>query len=488
MELKKSAQEVLTQAQMLRLEAGMDKLCIEHVLYGLLLMASYKDDPMNNPELLTEAMELRRDLEKKMRSIASAKHQLYNDALHNNTLFRDASEAIGRASELAVGETISAMDLAHAIWEDPTPTMRALSGLGINECISEDEKYQEVAKPQPPITTNKSQENDKVDGSEDPTPSQMIAVLKMLANMQDNQQEQLRQNSAVKQKNPKVKRKTKMGLFTYRGGAVAAAIQYFLFGIIIPFAVLVALEYFTGIVIAPPSPLVHFVVDTFIVLWAYYILRGVAILIGVANNAFSHFLNLMLDLALISGLTGAVVIAWQMQTVPVWLRVIASLAAILIVSFGAALYDELRSEGDLTKTKIMFHNAEGTPAKIFFQELTKTLILPLLIFSIIWIFNVTVPIWLNRTLWIYGYFLAWSIIGTMWSCIDLSYENSRRIHKGKGVVTFLITAHYLLGITALVIFLYWLFAKFPMKLWVIIVLSVYTLFSLIVAAVAAKNA
>ena len=93
MELSKSTQEVITQAQMLRLETGAESLCLEHVYYGLLLMASYLDAPMNAEEYRKEAKELRKYLETKNRSIASAKHQLSRDAKEDSSLFVDARRA-----------------------------------------------------------------------------------------------------------------------------------------------------------------------------------------------------------------------------------------------------------------------------------------------------------------------------------------------------------------------------------------------------------
>lgn len=498
MELNKSAQEVLTQAQMLRLEAGMDKLCLEHVLYGLLLMASYKDEPMNDPELLTEAKEIRRELEKKMRSIASAKHQLYRDALHNNTLFLDATEAIGRASELAGNGNIGAAELLRAIWEAPTPAMRALAVLVNREYSEEDAKYREASQPQPqvkpephitrpPAKIDKPKENENKPDEEGPTTSQMVAMLKLLAGLQDSQQEELRRNSGKIKKNNRIKRKTKIGLFTYRGGTAAAAIQYFLFGILIPFAVLFALELLTGIVGAPPTPFVQFLVSTFIIFWFYYLLRGVARLVGLANNAFSHFLMLLSDLGLIAALAMNVCTVWQMEAAPVWLRIVTCLAAILVVLVGAVLFDHLRSEGDVTKTKIMFRNVEGTPAKIFFQNLTRQLMVPLLVFSVIWIFRIKVPVWLNKVLWIYAISWVWTNIGMIWNCIALRCVSSSRYHKGKKFAMFLRTAHIMLGPVAIVVFLHWLFAWFPMKTWVIILLAVYSLLSLIIAASSSKE-
>lgn len=487
MELKKSAQEVLTRAQMLRLEAGMDKLCIEHIFYGLLLMASYKDEPMNTPELLPEAKELRRELEKNVRSIASAKHQLYSDAIHDNSLFCDATEVIGRASELAEDGDINAMDLFHATWENQTPTIRALAGLGIRECAKEDAKYREAPIPQMQVTSDKPQNNKEQPGGEGPTPSQMVAMLKLLAELNDNQKNQLRQNSGKVPGNKKVKRKTKLGLFTYRGGTVAAAVQYFLFGILVPLIALSTLEYFTEIVTMPPTAFVGFLVDAFIVLWGYYLARGVARLVGPANNALSHFLMILTDLGLIFFLTDQVCQAWQLDSAPTWLRIVACIAAILVVVFGYTLFNYLRSEGDVTKTKIKLQNVEGTPAKIFFQSFTKQLLFPLLVFSFFWIFKPSVPVWFDKAMWSYILLFGWDIINTMWLCMSLRYDNSSRRHKGKGFVNFMKTFHFMLGVVALVVCLHWLFGWFPMKLWVMILLSVYTLFSLIISIGAAKN-
>lgn len=477
MELSKGAQEVIKQAQKLRLDTDGDKLCVEHIFYGLLLMACYLDEPLNDPEYLGEAKKLRSFLEQNMRSIASATHQLKEGAKENTSKFVDASPMLGRASELAVTGKIGVMELAYAAWETATPTIHALRWARVDALIKEDERYQEKPKDRPAAPRQDDVVRAEKQASGGVTPSQMMAFLALLAAANEQQKTGLRQNAGRRNKN--IRRRTKLGLFTYRGGTVAAAVQYFLFGLLIPFVVLAGLELLTGTVSEPATPLVAFLINVYIILWGFYLFRGAALLLGLISNAFGAFLEILSALALITALTLAVRNAWDLPAVPTWLRIVSCASALVVLLFGTALYEHLRSEGDVTKTKIDFGNIEGTPGKIFFKTLTKELILPLLIFAVIWITRREQPLWAVRCYWIAGFLWLWNVIHNMYTCLELRNQASHHRHKGKRLVRFLQAAHIYLLIVELILLLHWLFAWFPMKVWVIILLSVYTAFMLL---------
>lgn len=487
MELSRGAQAVLTQAQKLRLETNGDKLCVEHIFYGLLRMACYLDAPMDKPEYREDAKKLRSFLEQNMRSIASAVHQLEEDARKDDSKFVDAALMLGRASELARAGEIGVMELANAAWETATPTIRAVKWLRIEALTAEDARYRESPKAQDAdIPGQRHGPEPKKDGADGVTPSQMVAFLALLAAANEQQKTGLRQNAGRKKQ--KVRRKTKLGLFTYRGGTVAAAVQYFLFGLIVPFALLAGLEMATGVVSEPSTPVVAFLVNVYIALWGFYLCRGAALLLGLISNAFGAFLQILSDLALIAALTLSVQAAWQLPVVPTWLRIVSCICGLIVLLFGTALFEHLRSEGDVTKTRIDFGNTEGTPGKIFFKTLSKELMLPLLIFAVIWIARWESPLWAVRIYWIAGFLWLWNVINNMYTCFELRNQTSHRRRKGRRLVKFLRAAHIFFVVPELVVLLHWLFTWFPMRVWVIVLLSVYSAFMLLLSLMYAIGA
>lgn len=278
------------------------------------------------------------------------------------------------------------------------------------------------------------------------------------------------------------RQRTKMGLFTYRGGKAAAIIQYFLFGIFVPalpIAVLAVLHMTTGFLQQPLSPQISFSAMVYVSLWVFYLGRGMSLVFGMASSAFGNFLDIMLDLGLTAALFKAVTLALGLQEVPVWLRIVGCLAALLILLVGSELYRYLKDNEDETKTRIRLSGEEGTPDKIFFHTLTKLLKWPLIGFSFWWILELDLPLWSIKALWIAAFVMVYYIVWIGFVCHGLRYENSRRHRKGARLAKFLLHFHTWMFIPELVLMLHWTFGWFPMKLWVIIVLSIYTLFFLI---------
>jgi hypothetical protein len=492
MELTKAAEACITQAHMLRIGAGVhENLCVEHVFFGLLAMARYLDPPLNQPEYREEGRAVRAVLSEHVRSIACASEYLKNDAKHPKTEYADAAAVIGRATEMAEhsGGSLTAAIFARAVLESTTPGVRAACDAFDSACAGEDAKYRDPApKEAAPEPANRAQKPavPKSEDSGGPTTSQLGALLALLAMMEDEQHDSLKQ-SAKKKKGAKGGGRTKLGLFTYRGGVASAAIQYFLFGIMIPFAALCALEYFTGAVTGAPTPFTGFLINAFIVLWLFYLVRGVNQLLGLIGKAFGHFLDLAADCLLLFGLAEAAKLAYGLFATPVWMRVVICIGSLLVLLVGAAMYQHLSDQGDTTKTKIMFQNVEGTPGMIFFRFLTKELIFPALLFSAFWIFSIGVPAWLEKTLYIYGFLWAWNIVFNMWGCMALRYKASRRRHKGQVLVRFLGSVHTLLLLPGMVLYLHWLFRWFPMKTWVVVLMGVYGLLFLIISIVNLKQ-
>lgn len=359
MELSKSAREIVVQAQMLMLSTGETGLCVEHLFYGVLLLADYLDPPMDKPEFREDGKKVRAWLEEGgMQSVAAARKQLKTDAEDGGSNFEDASAVLGRAAEIADGGEISAMDLARAVMETSTPTILALRGLRNPALAAADARYggklpvlepDMVRDPSHPDEETGRDAGGRADAGpaasggragaaggagnggqngerEGLTPSQLGALLAFMALAQSQQTDGLRQNMnqgagqggpAGGKKSPKVVRRTKMGPFTYRGGTVAAAIQYFLFGIIVPFVGLIALNFVIAKVTGGRSEsatgLPMYLIYLYISLWLFYLARGVALLFGIYSSALGNFLDILCDFGLIALNVRAVKLAWAMQ-------------------------------------------------------------------------------------------------------------------------------------------------------------------------------
>ena len=126
-------------------------------------------------------------------------------------------------------------------------------------------------------------------------------------------------------------------------------------------------------------------------------------------------------------------------------------------------------------------NLRGTPSKIFFQYVTKIAVYPFFVLAIIWIFRLTLPGWLSKTLMIMGFCYFWNVLNTMFSCLVMSSELRRG--AGKKFLVFCKSLVTSLFIPALVVFLYKLFMWGQIKTWVLIVLTIYTVLSTILSIV-----
>ena len=142
MEISKSTQEVLAQAQEFRIETSSgEELCQEHVYYALLLWAGYLDGPWDDPEFRKEAERLRMFLSKNLNSVGAAREYLKETAQKDHSGFTAADKMLGRAIEIAGRKAVSPMDLARAIFEGPGDVIMAANAAVNLSLAPEDAKY-----------------------------------------------------------------------------------------------------------------------------------------------------------------------------------------------------------------------------------------------------------------------------------------------------------------------------------------------------------
>ncbi len=523
MELSKSLQEVITQAQMLRLETNGSTLCVEHLFYGLLLMACYREKPMDAPEYRQEAEKLRFFLDAWVLSIASAKRQLKEDAEEDDSFFADAKETLGRAAEMAGDNPITPMELARAIKENQTPTVRALSGLRIPAALKEDEKYhpkqaeealqqqaaqisgvqpapKPVQKPDPkPVQKPAPAEPVGKEKEEDNEYARIAAALRLLDQQENPKDKRGREKQRQKEAARRGKKRTKIGLITWRGGPVAAAFQYLLAALLIPFAALFALEHFTGFVKAPPTPWAEFGIRIFILLSLFFVIRALIALIraitvsaGGNGQSVSLFLRNLSDLALIAGIMHSVGKVFYgagllSPEFPQWLKIVGSVAAVFVMTFCAVLYGVLNYTEQQKMKKIKYSRMEGRVSQVMLGTVTRQLLLPTAVLLGLWIHDSAMEDWQLKTLWILGFIFAWNVPNIIISCISLATSARWYRGGGEGFFKFLRLFYIFLFVPLLVLFLHWLFSWFPMQLWVMIALGIYTLLAAVFSLIHARS-
>ena len=468
MELSKSAKEILTQAQMFRMDSKGDELCVEHLLYGILVMAK---------ENSADGRSVKDIVSREMMNPEAAMIQLKKDANEDSSLFMAAGPVLGRATELADGGEIGCKELTRAVFESNTPTVLALKGLA-------DVHGATPPKPAPAPVVKPAE---KPADQRELNTHEKAMLLALLAAAAQSQKDELVRNSGRRGNQgikPNIRRRTKMGPFTYRGGTVAAAFQYFLFGILVPLALAFLLQKFTGFFSKPHGPFINFIGGTLGALWVFYLARGLSLLLGLISSAFGNFLDILCDIGLIAAIVRIIQVSWHMPVIPTWLRIIACICVFLVLVFGAALFDHLRDEGNVRKAKITFMNLRGTPSKIFFQYTVKIILIPFLIFAVIWIFRLTPPDWLIKTFKVFGFGYAWHLLNTACTCCVMSDENKpsggrKFLRFVQGYVSFLV-------LPAFVAFLHNVFLWGPMKTWVMIVLGVYMVVTLLMSIAYAR--
>ena len=495
MELSANAKKIITNAQSFRVENNHNSLCIEHLLYGVLLLGR---------ESSYDGRKVREFLDREMDNPDVALTQLKMEAKDLEQYFRDAAPVLGRATELSGGGEIGAMHLAQAVLESKTPTVIKLKKM--RNVVDPGKRQPEPAQRQPQPAQRQPQpaqrqpepaQRQPQPAQRQPEPAQngkelsandLALLLMLMAAASNNQKEELVHNTGSRGgrgNGPKVKRRTKMGLFTYRGGTVAAAFQYFLFGILIPVAVVALVQRFTGFLNKPATPILMFVTGTLFCLWVFYLARGVALLFGMASGALGNFLNIVCDVTLIVALMKVIQLSWNMPVVPMWLRIIVSIAILLVLMIGTTLYEYLKDGGRVGNARFTFMNLKGSPSKIFFQYVTKIMVYPFVIFAIIWIFRLTLPGWLSKAFMIFGFGYFWNILNTACSCLVISSE--LRGGGGKKFLIFLKNFVTFMFIPAFVMYLHKIFMWSPAKTWVMIVLAIYILLTTILSIVYAAQ-
>ena len=517
MEVSKGTQEVLTLANVMKINTDSDTLYVEFILYGLISMANGIDDPSYGTGYRTEAKKMRKLLEQEIHDLPGAEKTLQEKANADTSSFHDNPAVLGRAFEIAGDNPVTAVELAKAVLEDSKSTitwlnqgsgmdfdnLNHISGSDFNIKIDpeqerkqreeqERKQREEEERKRREEQERKQREEEERKQKEEAELKAKLEALGLLAALEEFD----KQNKKQEENKPKAKW-TFIGPFEFRGSTFWGFLQYFLLGILVSGGALFALEHFTHYVTQPPTPWWAFGINVFIAISVYYHLRGLTYLMERKWPAWALFTRQLFDLLLIFMVMLAYVFefcvpgyfpGWRayiaggfrtfkpspLPYFPRWLKYVGGVPAVLVFSVGTVLYKGLYYPPDVRKRFIRFGKEEGTVGKLIFQTISKSLVLPLAFFVIFWAYDKPLKDWQIKAFWIYGFVSAWILLLNILSIWDNYTHYSWYRGKMRKFTKFLFTSGIFLFIPVLVIFLHWLFGWLPMKLWVKIVLGIYT--------------
>jgi len=526
MDINEIAGEILTRASMLLEERKGDELCIEDILYALLSLAAEKDSA--EAAWREELNELYALLVKELGRLSYVKTQIEKRAKSGSAGFSPAGTMLGRAMELAGDGQITSLILARAALDIGSPVLEDI----LSATVVEDS----VPEPEPSVNTGNiifnslgDDSNDILDDptvfdvdddrtvfdsnslvqeppvdnthkpdSEEPAPGNDEAVMRELLKLieQENKASPPPPSPPPVPPSPppvtppsgKAGR-TKLGLFSYRGGNVASAIKYYLWGLFVPAALLMGLEALTGMLSAPANDYLKYLGDALIILWAFYLLRGVNLLIRRKNKYLGLFLNILHDILLSASLLADASTVFYNGVDPTWVKITLFAVTVLLLNVGAKVMDALEDNEDYVIETILFRKrVEGTCSKLMLAYALRLLQLPALVCFPLWIFNITLKSWIMNTLLIIGYCILWIYFFNLWDCVGKRAElPAVRYTARKRLMKFLENMHLTMGLVELVVILHRIFRWSPMRLWVMIVLGIVSILSLLGSLIASKD-
>jgi hypothetical protein len=281
---------------------------------------------------------------------------------------------------------------------------------------------------------------------------------------------------------PRRKRRTKINGITFRGGTVWAAVQYFFLSLAIPIGLLA----FMGYLWHPPAvlpPGVHPAAWFILFMTVWLICFGIVSLVKRQFRALAGFLAFASNLTLIALAVCAYLHISGLEAPPVSIRIIASVLTLGFLIVSLFHLSQIRSSrSEVLNTSVL--RLHGTPGVLFFAYLLRAMIIPVIVASIFWIFNLSVNNVWKAIFFIYGFLLLYEAVYTILKCLKIKFIlfTPNPSFWSAYIVIFLQLQGRLWFLPLLGWFLMWYFGWFPMATWVkwvygiyITLISIYTL-------------
>ncbi len=467
MELSKAVTECVVQGHMMRLGAGRkeETLYVEYLFYGLLMLANCEKPPISNAGFKAAGDEIKATLSLRISSLEAAAETLRQAAQGTAGAFVIAEPYLQRAADIAAVNGKSEIDpasLFNAIMQKTTPVIEGVLDRRLEPNLQGVVNPTPGPKPPaPPPVPPPAVPGPQEAGNppEELTVSQIVRFMDMMVAMQGGKQRPLKPGSNERQR---------PGGRGAARGQVKGTLIYLIFTAIVPFAIFYLINQFTGFIASPQTPMMIFVRNALLLTWCMMLMMGVNRLVSMRLKGFGQFLSIMTWCALTAGIFLSY--GYAFGEVDIWRRIVLHLLLLFQLITGRAAFMRVEDTGEVFTTGMLFQNLTSTRGIAIWRHLTTQLIPPLLVFAVFHIFELTAPLWLEKTLYIIGFLYAWGTSQMLW---HIAAVKSPLAQKRKVFPAVIEIQHTMLLLPALALYLHWLFAWFPMQTWVIVVLGIY---------------
>jgi hypothetical protein len=140
-----------------------------------------------------------------------------------------------------------------------------------------------------------------------------------------------------------------------------------------------------------------------------------------------------------------------------------------IIKLHTSQHSEFLREMSTTMLKI-----RGTPGAIFYNYLLRSMLLPGLVLTIIWVGNFEVNTFWGAVFAIYCFLWGYDIIRMVFQSIKINRNRyAPANNKGGMLIDFILAQHMLLLLPALGLFIMWYFDFLPMPTWTFVLYCIY---------------
>ncbi|MCL1821631.1 MAG: hypothetical protein FWG22_02285 [Prolixibacteraceae bacterium] len=360
--------------------------------------------------------------------------------------------------------------LFHPIAEEnpPQPVVKA------KEELPKEPEPKPQPKPAPPVEKPKPQPRPQPEKPSQPvffeTPKVNAAVPSRIH----------KGGSGMGKKAKKASRRTKICGINFRGGVAWAAVKYFLLTLLLPI-VGTAVAYFGSTQENQFAAKGLAVLGLTLALFGIiFILRGVVSLIGRRFNAFSVFMLFFMDIGYALAIVFSIYTVLDMDILPVYAKILICaytiLALVVAMVKMLALQKSVAGKNNYMNSAAMRLN--GTSGIMFFTYMLRVLFPVILIFSIIYIFNLHASAFWHAAFSIAGFLLGLDAIRMALLCSAVGFARNSQA-KMQRLFESLLYFYWIFLIPVLSLFIIWYFDGFPLKKWVILIYSLYGFFSLL---------
>ena len=273
---------------------------------------------------------------------------------------------------------------------------------------------------------------------------------------------------------------TKINRITFRGGMLWAAVRYFFWGLLIPSAMLIFMEYQWSLLSEPPAN--KFVMALpYVVILLTMLFLGDGIISIIANRftAFAVFLDFFIKAGVVALFFRFGMIVFRLETLPTSARVWACILVLYVLIVRLRHTAKFKNAGGSQMNSVMLR-LKGAPGMIFFAYLLRSMVIPLLAASIVWIFGLSInPAW-RAIFYIYGFLWAYEAVRVTLKCLEMKLCSSEA-NTPLWIVRIILLLYMEVMLLFLPIFgwfLMWYFHWLPMPTWTIWLYSIYGFFVL----------